>query len=178
MKQKRQNRGSKPLTFRSQRERISLVRCFRLESYMQFSVPHITALMLLSHLLFGCCWHHDHSTAHAENATDLRTSSTISATNHAHCHHHKGCDEPSDVPGDEDNLPAQRHCSSDQCSFVRTDSSPSQADSRRELCLLDVTCLAVENGQLDIQCACPYVDTFHDIGPPVRTHLLCGVLLI
>jgi hypothetical protein len=169
MTQKREKQGSHPLTFGRRQGRMNLDRCFRLESYMQFSVPHITALTLLAHLLFGCCWHPCHDSAQEV----CETSSQLVAHGESACGHDHG-----QLPAEEGQLPAKRHCDGDQCSFVRTDSSPSHSDFQCDLCQLDVARLPVGCEQAEVNGLRAQAGADHDVGPPLRTNLLCGVLLI
>ena len=103
----------------------------RLESYMQFPVPQITALLLLVHLGFGCCWHHPHTwTAVRCDAVSCdgvdRCHATVANTGHgsSEANHH---DDPHQRHEGGEQHP--QHCEGTSCVFARLDHVPEWDDA-------------------------------------------------
>ncbi len=86
---------------------------------MHKTVHTLTMLLMLYHVLVGCCWHH----AHAESPTSRADGSLNTACcGHDHGEHHDG-QEPADRPHQQDG-----DCDDGMCFFVVP-----QADGGAEL---------------------------------------------
>lgn len=69
----------------------------------------VTAALLVTHLMVGCCAHHSHAceaATHSSSDVDVDASGT-----HGECFHSPGCQADHDQHGPQD-------CQGDKCSFV------------------------------------------------------------
>ncbi len=92
---------------------------------MRFPLPHITTLVLLVHMGFGCCWHHEHSSAVAcdggHHALGVPShddhDQSHDDTFHAdHADHHSPAHSPH-----EPDRPCSNDCDDSHCVFLRID---------------------------------------------------------
>lgn len=98
------------------------------------SMSVVTALMMLAHSVLGCCWHHVHHDAHAQESSVSTASDDIRHGVHSHdacSHHHAKVKAAHDHVGPnfggcchhespEDEGHGHGPCSGSRCSFVKT----------------------------------------------------------
>ena len=145
----------------------------RLEATVRFPVPHITAIMLLAHVVLGCCWHHSHRCVASERTPAPESTTSCHAGDHVHS-------EAEHDPHDHNQgLPYQHHCDGDRCSFLPSEPSPMQAGMVYFApCFLDLTFLPTSSQLTRPRFHHSQDPSLHNGGLPVRAHLLLGVLLI
>ena len=159
---------------------INLIRRSWPEFRMRLPVPQITIVLLLIHTALGCCWHHAH-----ECIAGCCDSQPV-VENVCPCGSHEHEEQPSSQEPHEDDMHTEgdhdRHehdCDGEHCTFVRSDRSPEECGEGS----IDATFLSWDASLQEGNRICapfrPALDypTSHS-GPPVRSHLLLGVLLI
>ena len=169
----------------------------RLESYMQFPVPQITSIVLLAHMVLGCCWHHTHTCAMTRCDRPLGGVAASGCGIHAHDEiapkHEQHAYTPvsridvshSDVSHIDvgvthnDDTPHPHRCGGDRCSFVRTESWPAQTgEFCFDLCPVDAALFSAKPAWIRAHQTYSQGNWRCNDGPPVRAHLLFSVLLI
>jgi len=158
---------------------ITWSRLSRLESYVQFPLPQITALLLLVHMTFGCCMHHAHTCETKCCSQPTATAKACPCGTHRHDDvteaSFNGLEHFTEGGGHGD----RHQCSGDHCTFVQTQSSPEEVDEHAaDACPLE---LVDANGNVDLFSS--YLDRSLDqpqsfAGTSLRTHLALRVLLI
>lgn len=148
---------------------------------MTFPVPQLTTLVLLAHSLLGCCWHHAHACADECCPTPAPTAAACLCNEHQHPHCQPDPEDGGQHP-DHGPFPHQHHdadhaCQASRCTFLRTEVSP-------RLVQAELASLLPLDSWRTIETPLPplfrlEVDEPATLSaPPLRAHLLFGVLLI
>ena len=141
------------------------------ELSVRLRIPHITVLLLLAHVGLGCCWHHSHTCTVSSCESPAVTSGSCCGDGHRHGKHgHHDHSAP---------VPHQDQCDGEQCTFLPPKPSPVQkGELQFAPCFLDTALSPIKPRLLDSHLTHGQDPSLHVDGPPVRTHLLLGVLLI
>lgn len=147
---------------------------FRLESCVRPPIPHITTLVLLVHMAFGCCMHHSHACETACCETPVAVAETCPCGGHQH-----DDKQSSDRDEQNDNRPHQHSCEAGKCVFMQSETHADIVGKMNPGDFVFATLpesvetsisLAVFNHLLEFR--------YGSTGPPLRTHLLNQALLI
>jgi hypothetical protein len=133
-------------------------------------LSHLTAAVLLLHMVCGGCWHHLAS----PNCHDVHPT----ALEAAHCHeHHSPHSDPSEHPNGD-------HHPSHPCSDIRCMYTTVAAPRHQEtLCLTGFVACHSMTWTADAQtsasaCSVSYAASMNAVAPPLRLHLAHQLLLI
>ena len=123
------------------------------ESIVYRSACNLTAVMVLAHVLLGCCWHHQHLSRYQPSCTTCMDVAVADCQGHS-CGHEHGCpDQPAGG-----NHQGQGGCEGGCCVFVSGQPWRTPAASEAEFC--DVVAMA---GSVDD-------------GPPTESSVLARAL--
>jgi len=143
------------------------------ESMVYGSVCNLTTVMVLAHLLLGCCWHHQHTSGNQPASTRCVDSAGAdchgpSCGEEFGCRHHPAGGEHQDRGG----------CEGGRCVFVTGQPSRTPAASAAEFCDVVAVAATVDEG-LPAESSV-WARAFAAAGrcPPLRTHLRHQVLLL
>jgi hypothetical protein len=147
---------------------------------VQFPIPQITTIMLLVHMVLGCCTHHVHACETHCCAAPTASAEACPCSTHQH---------DSDVPASPVNglvkvaesgsHGGQHHCQGNTCTFVRVQPSPEHiGEFAADICPLELIV-----AECDADSHRPYLERGFDpllspARPRLRAHLVLHVLLI
>ena len=140
-------------------------------------MPQITTTILLLHLVLGCCWHHAHGCE--TNCCDAPAASAAACACDAHGDGHAAghdgrCGPDCGRAAHEQDRGESHHCDGARCGFVRAE-PPTAPDGDLEPDFY----LFLGGADIRQQSAVlRFLNCAILAGPPLRTHLLLGVLLI
>ncbi len=158
---------------------ISRLGISRLESYVQFALPQLTTIILLAHMVFGCCTHHLHAcetdccSEPTANADDCRCET------HLHDEHSTNFENGITRSSQGGDHHEQHQCAGGDCTFVFGQPVADEVEEiATNVCLMDVV---VTDDNLDSFYS--NLDRganqrFSIAGSSLRTHLALRVLLI
>ena len=148
---------------------------------MRFPIPQITIFVLVLHTALGCCWHHAHDCIAGCSDATTAVEHACPCESHEHDEHapseddHRG--EGKRCEGDHHRH--EHDCEGDHCTFVRSGRSSEERGERS----FDTTFLALDDSAQEpslISARSPQAldQPASNSGPPLRSHLLLGILLI
>ncbi len=149
---------------------------------MQSPLPQITTFLLLVHMGFGCCWHHEHTHAvvcgGAHPARGVTTHDDHDGMHGEACHAdeaaHRQAEHLPHEPGD----PHSSDCDDTHCVFLRIDQT---SDLQGGTCVGSTFLAAVAlSDDLPIHALSGHgLDALRRVqGPGLRAHLAFQVMLI
>jgi hypothetical protein len=142
-----------------------------LELSVRFPTPQITVVLLLVHAGLGCCWHHSH--IRTVSACESPAVTIESSCGDGHSHGQTGHHDHSPP------VPHQHQCDGERFTFLSPKPPPVQKDELLFApCFLDTVMFPIKSPLLPSHLTHGQDPSFHVNGPPLRTHLLLGVLLI
>lgn len=146
---------------------------------MPFPVSHITAFVLLLHMLLGCCLHHAHTCEMGCCSEPAAAAEPCGSHAHQHADHDDHSAGEGSKGSDPGEHPHKHHCNGERCTFIQKQPSPEQLGVFAvESCPLEVAVSGYDADAVRVSFEGMNSQPVRVAGNSLRTHLALRVLLI